>query len=86
MGYWFCSVYENKYSDVLTWVNIVTIHWQGKVKLSEYGLYHMTDYGADVAFPIGYVFIFSHRGYMCPYFPVGNVLIFSDGACAHFAT
>lgn len=26
---------------------------QGKVKLSEYGLYYMTEYGADVAFPIG---------------------------------
>lgn len=31
---------------------------QGKVKLSEYGLYYMTEYGADVAFPIGSVTIY----------------------------
>uniref|UniRef100_A0A8C2EM38 TBC domain-containing protein kinase-like protein n=1 Tax=Cyprinus carpio TaxID=7962 RepID=A0A8C2EM38_CYPCA len=27
---------------------------QGKVKLAKFGLYHMTDHGADVDFPIGY--------------------------------
>ncbi|KAL3878639.1 hypothetical protein ACJMK2_030970 [Sinanodonta woodiana] len=26
---------------------------EGKVKLSDYGMYYMTDYGVDVAFPIG---------------------------------
>jgi len=28
---------------------------QGSVKLSKYGLYHMTGYGSDVSFPIGSV-------------------------------
>lgn len=26
------------------------------MKLAKFGLYHMTDHGADVDFPIGYVF------------------------------
>lgn len=29
------------------------------MKLAKFGLYHMTDHGADVDFPIGYVFISS---------------------------
>ncbi|XP_062592920.1 TBC domain-containing protein kinase-like protein, partial [Saccostrea cucullata] len=33
---------------------------KGQIKLSEYGLYYMTDYGADVAFPIG------HHQYLSP--------------------
>lgn len=33
---------------------------KGKVKLSEYGLYYMTEYGANVAFPIG------HPQYLSP--------------------
>lgn len=32
---------------------------QGNVKLAKFGLYHMTDHGADVDFPIGYVLFFS---------------------------
>lgn len=32
---------------------------QGNVKLAKFGLYHMTDHGADVDFPIGYVFFSS---------------------------
>lgn len=28
---------------------------QGNVKLAKFGLYHMTDHGADVDFPIGCV-------------------------------
>lgn len=31
---------------------------QGNVKLAKFGLYHMTDHGADVDFPIGYVLFF----------------------------
>jgi len=31
---------------------------QGLVKLAKYGLYHMTGYGTDVAFPIGSVQLF----------------------------
>ncbi|CAL1543296.1 unnamed protein product [Lymnaea stagnalis] len=31
----------------------ILIDKQGNIKLSEYGLYYMTDYGADVSFPIG---------------------------------
>ncbi|KAI8798608.1 TBC domain-containing protein kinase protein [Biomphalaria glabrata] len=31
----------------------ILIEKQGNIKLSEYGLYYMTDYGADVSFPIG---------------------------------
>ncbi|XP_056010659.1 TBC domain-containing protein kinase-like protein [Ostrea edulis] len=38
----------------------ILFNTKGKVKLSEYGLYHMTDYGADIAFPIG------HPQYLSP--------------------
>ena len=31
--------------------------YQGDVKLSSYGTYHMTEYGSSVQFPIGYVAI-----------------------------
>lgn len=30
------------------------MYFQGNVKLAKFGLYHMTDHGADVDFPIGY--------------------------------
>uniref|UniRef100_A0A671S069 TBC domain-containing protein kinase-like protein n=1 Tax=Sinocyclocheilus anshuiensis TaxID=1608454 RepID=A0A671S069_9TELE len=33
--------------------NVLLDH-EGKVKLAKFGLYHMTDHGADVDFPIGY--------------------------------
>lgn len=43
--------------------NTITLRWtfslQGNVKLAKFGLYHMTDHGADVDFPIGYVFFSS---------------------------
>uniref|UniRef100_A0AAR2K8W3 TBC1 domain containing kinase n=1 Tax=Pygocentrus nattereri TaxID=42514 RepID=A0AAR2K8W3_PYGNA len=32
----------------------VLLDCKGKVKLAKFGLYHMTDHGADVDFPIGY--------------------------------
>lgn len=31
------------------------VSFQGNVKLAKFGFYHMTDHGADVDFPIGYV-------------------------------
>uniref|UniRef100_A0A8C1YUZ5 TBC domain-containing protein kinase-like protein n=1 Tax=Cyprinus carpio TaxID=7962 RepID=A0A8C1YUZ5_CYPCA len=34
--------------------NSVLLDCEGKVKLAKFGLYHMTDHGADVDFPIGY--------------------------------
>uniref|UniRef100_A0A673FNI1 TBC domain-containing protein kinase-like protein n=1 Tax=Sinocyclocheilus rhinocerous TaxID=307959 RepID=A0A673FNI1_9TELE len=34
--------------------NNVLLDCVGKVKLAKFGLYHMTDHGADVDFPIGY--------------------------------
>ncbi|KAH9489035.1 hypothetical protein Btru_039677 [Bulinus truncatus] len=34
-------------------IDNILLDKQGNVKLSEYGLYYMTDYGADVSFPIG---------------------------------
>ncbi|RXN09129.1 TBC domain-containing kinase [Labeo rohita] len=34
--------------------NNVLLDREGKVKLAKFGLYHMTDHGADVDFPIGY--------------------------------
>ncbi|TRY66236.1 hypothetical protein DNTS_006073 [Danionella cerebrum] len=34
--------------------NNVLLDHEGKVKLAKFGLYHMTDHGADVDFPIGY--------------------------------
>ncbi|XP_054634685.1 TBC domain-containing protein kinase-like protein isoform X3 [Dunckerocampus dactyliophorus] len=35
-------------------VHNVLLDCKGKVKLAKFGLYHMTDHGADVDFPIGY--------------------------------
>ncbi|XP_061736306.1 TBC domain-containing protein kinase-like protein [Nerophis ophidion] len=35
-------------------VNNVLLDREGNVKLAKFGLYHMTDHGADVDFPIGY--------------------------------
>lgn len=42
---------------------IYPLSLQGDVKLAKFGLYHMTDHGADVDFPVGYVtsFPFRHR-------------------------
>uniref|UniRef100_A0A8C9X4K1 TBC domain-containing protein kinase-like protein n=1 Tax=Sander lucioperca TaxID=283035 RepID=A0A8C9X4K1_SANLU len=37
----------------------VLMDCKGNVKLAKFGLYHMTDHGADVDFPIGYVFFSS---------------------------
>lgn len=36
-------------------MNMRGVSFQGNVKLAKFGLYHMTDHGADVDFPIGYV-------------------------------
>lgn len=47
---------------------------QGDVKLAKFGLYHMTDHGADVDFPVGYVTSFPLvTGRLSPLF-VWNVL------------
>nr|XP_057902034.1 TBC domain-containing protein kinase-like protein [Doryrhamphus excisus] len=35
-------------------VNNVLLDCKGNIKLAKFGLYHMTDHGADVDFPIGY--------------------------------
>ncbi|XP_061534602.1 TBC domain-containing protein kinase-like protein [Phycodurus eques] len=35
-------------------VHNVLLDCKGNIKLAKFGLYHMTDYGADVDFPIGY--------------------------------
>lgn len=34
---------------------MISFSLQGDVKLAKFGLYHMTDHGADVDFPVGYV-------------------------------
>ena len=40
------------------------LSFQGHAKLSMYGLYYMTDYGADVGFPIGYVWCILYSYFM----------------------